>query len=355
MLAEALLAAFAAWCVWASFFRAAAPLRLPAGASHAVEDVAGVPSGVVRAGAFDAARPLLVVVLPGNPGQPLFYAATAVSLARAARARVCVLSHAGHCARAGARGFFDLPAQAAHALAGVRAEVRAAPRGAALVIVGHSIGAWLALEALRAPDLARARAVLWMPTLAHIARARKARALAPLLFCGRTLAGAAGAAAAALPLAAQRALVAAAALPRGAAPALVDATVALLSRRVAINALWMAADELRRVGAPDAAHGAAVGARCAALFVEGDAWNDHAGADAAAARALLPGARVVHDAREGHTHGFVLHAASAARVAARTAEWIDELLAGARAGAGGSPRPRAPSRAGGSRERAAKE
>jgi len=291
--------------------RARAPPALPAGAAHAVESIAGVPTSLVSAGAFDAARPLLIVILPGNPGNALFYSSTAVALARAARARVVVLGLAGHCALAGARGYFGLSAQAAHARAGVAAAVARAPRGAALVVVGHSIGAWLALEVLRDAAFARARAVLWMPAVAHIGAARAARALAPLIFCGRGAAAAAAAAAAALPRAAQLAL---------------------------------AAEELWSVRAPDAALGAAVGARVVALFAPRDPWNDHAGADAAAARRFLPGARVMLDGpEEGTTHAFVLQPAVAARVAARTAEWIRE-------GAGrASPRARSAARGAGAR------
>jgi hypothetical protein len=304
--------------------RRCAPL-LPVGVVH---KLAAASDGLVAAYTLtkeSASSPPehLIVIIPGNPGQPLFYADTAIALSSFVRdARVVVLSHAGHCALAGARGYFDLAAQRQHALAGVRAAVRDAPKGVSLTLIGHSIGGWIVIDLLREREFSGARALLWMPTLAHIGASRNGQRLGPLLFYGRTVTGAVAAALSACPLWLQR-LAALAYLPRGTASAstAVDAVLAIVSRSVAVNALYMAADELARLREPDALHCARVGARASAIFARGDAWNDHALADAAAASALLKGARVVH-AAEGTAHGFVLHAEQSVHVAKLSAELI---------------------------------
>lgn len=308
------------WIIFAFSRRSRCSPLLPFGLVHSLSDTA---SYTLTKDNVSSPLEHLIVIIPGNPGQPLFYADAATALSSFMRhARIVVLSHAGHCALAGARGYFDLAAQRQHALAGVRAAVRDAPKGVSLTLIGHSIGGWIAIDLLRERELSAARALLWMPTLAHIGTSRNGQRLRPLLFYGRTITGAVAAVLAACPLWLQR-LAALAYLPRGAARAstAVDAVLAIISPSVAVNALYMAADELARVHEPDAQHCARIGARTSAIFARGDAWNDHPLADAAATRALLKGARVVH-AAEGTAHGFVLHADQSVHIAEITADLI---------------------------------
>lgn len=308
------------WCTFASCVRARLSPAIPPGVSLNVEVIGSNPTSIVRAGVIDSR---LIIIIPGNPGQALFYATIARALSIYARARVVVLSLAGHCAVANGGGYHDLAAQRAHVLSCVRQLVAAAPTGATVTLIGHSIGGWLALDLLRESDLRAARVVLWMPTLAHIAASRDGVRLSPLLHYGRAATGVAAAVLGAAPRWLQR-FIAGRFVPSVGASShsLADAILSLFSTRVAVNALFLAADELRVLHEPDFVHGAAVASRVAAIFAPGDPWNDHAGADAAAAERLLPGACIVVEG--GLSHSFVLNAGQVDKVAKITAQFIDE-------------------------------
>ena len=145
---------------------AKSPLRmasLPA-ATPSVELVQNVPTDVYRvpSPAPPSAPQRHVVLVPGNPGQPGFYARAAAELSVALCASVCVVGLAGHreAPRAGlaATARFTLPEQVAHVSAFLGAESEARMRGPStqreLVVVGHSIGAYIGHEACATAKLA---------------------------------------------------------------------------------------------------------------------------------------------------------------------------------------------------------
>lgn len=140
-------------------------------ASHQVRLVGGLAAETV--GSFDAAgsdaTPLRVCVVPGNPGVAAYYAdfVDALQLELGPSASVCGESlrcalppcaprlTLGHAAALGLLGHsrqplhartFDLEEQVAHT---VRFVDESTADGTRLVLCGHSIGAWLALRALR--------------------------------------------------------------------------------------------------------------------------------------------------------------------------------------------------------------
>ena len=291
--------------------------QLPYEDSLDVTSVEGHPTTMFHAG--DARSSNLIIIFPGNPGAPLFYADLALRLAKQADARVTVVGYVGHARTTpSARSYLNLREQTAHAIACAQRAVKMAPPYARVVVAGHSVGAYIALESLRVLP-SNTRAALWAPTLAHIGRSANAASLHCLMFHGRTALGAAALILSILPPRMRR-FVASLYLPRGVSPLTLAAADSILARRAAVSALYMAADEMETIRETDAAHARAVGGRVLAIFAKHDAWNGP-GADAlAATQAFGPGADVrVDDELE---HGFVLHAEQTQRVIDATAEWL---------------------------------
>lgn len=312
-LVEALLLAFAS----------APPAADPAAPRlERTEHVSGMPSETLLFGDVASCASLLVV-FPGNPGAPLFYTDVCASLFSAApqgSLAVAVVGYAGHSAGSHAVNFrvHGLAAQVAHGVAAARALAGAAPRGCRLLLAGHSIGAHVALAAARSGlPRAVARTLLWFPTVHHIGRSPNGVALLPLMKYGRLPLAAAAGALACLPRC-TRAAVARWRLPH-ASPAVVAAALTLLHPAVPVNALWMALEEMEQVKAVEPCAGDNV----VAYFGDGDPWNSPG--DAAEVARALPRARVLQ-CREGHPHGFVLDARSAARVAELSWGWLRDVV-----------------------------
>ncbi|KAM9708352.1 lipid droplet-associated hydrolase isoform 3-T4 [Menidia menidia] len=204
---------------------------------------------------------LLVLVIPGNPGVVGFYRTfmETLYLELGGRHPVWAVSHAGHCnppdhmdiledggGWAGPPDPLGLDGQVRHKLAFVR---RALPAGAGLLLIGHSIGCWVALEMLRrAPRLPLRRALLLFPTIQHMAHTPQGRLMTPLLVHVRYLAYLPVFLLSLLPAAARAALVRLA-LGRMATqdPWTVGAAVELLSGDCAANALYLGGQEMKRV------------------------------------------------------------------------------------------------------------
>jgi hypothetical protein len=286
--------------------------------------VPGAPSETLLFG-DPATCSRLLVVFPGNPGAPLFYLDVCAHIFRCAAPggglAVAVVGYAGH--SAGSHGLLPavhgLQAQVAHGIAAARALAAASPRGCRLLLAGHSIGAHVALAAARAGlPRAVARTVLWFPTIHHIGRSPNGVALLPLMKYGRGVLAAAAGVLACLP---RRARVAVARwrLP-AASPSTVAAALTLLHPAVPVNALWMALQEMEEVLAVEPFPGENV----VAYYGEGDPWNSPG--DVAEVGARLPRATLLQ-CKEGHPHGFVLDARSAARVAELTWGWIKDAAA----------------------------
>ena len=310
---------------------------------------------VVSAGAPARSARALVLVFPGNPGAPAFYATFVAALAARGAARgvrVACVGHASHSAlTASARGL-DLRAQLAHKLAFVRLALRESPAAArrgALVLVGHSVGAYMALEAAAelgvrpgpgpgpgATAGAIAGVAALFPTLEHIGETPRGRALAPL-FTAPGLALVALLAWLLRRLAPEvllRWFAGACVLPRGAGARAAAAAADLVHEHVARNALLLARHEMREIGAMRAAARSAaraLGSRLLCYFAPGDGWNREG--DAERTRAMFPLGRVVL-CSGGHTHSFVMRPESVEAMAAEAWAAADRALAAADEGGG---------------------
>jgi dienelactone hydrolase len=318
-----------------------------------VVDIAGVRTELQvfegGSGATGAPR-TIVVIFPGNPGAVDFYSTFASTLqklsASAAAAQslsspspevaVVTVGHASHSSRTATRTRFDLAQQVSHK-ASVVAHLLSLEPGARLVLVGHSVGAYMALEVARTlpPDALRA-AVLLFPTVMHIGATVNGTKLLPLFRFGRGVAWVAAAVVALLPSFLQRRLVSAVGLPKGTDPMAVDATLSLLHPEVAYNALWMALHEMREIVALDEAHARRLQDKLKFYFAQEDGWVRPS--DPATLRRVLPGAAFV-ECDEGHKHAFVLRPESVRRVAEVTWGWVQEAMGGGegRGGRGTSP------------------
>ena len=115
---------------------------------------------------------VLVLIICGNPGQPLFYESfmTHLHAALGGRATVQCVAHAGHTGRFKWHTYLDLERQVAHKVAFVRDLLRNRPPTTRLVLVGHSVGAYICLHLLRefAPRVLRCFQLF--PTVANIGR-----------------------------------------------------------------------------------------------------------------------------------------------------------------------------------------
>ena len=112
----------------------------------------------------DSPPKLYIIFTPGNPGEPGFYKSYADSLCRRLDAKVIINGLAGHCTRGSAQRLrgtpdagrkFGTEQQVDHVAARARHWVDAANRAnVPALLIGHSIGAFLTLEAALAewPD-----------------------------------------------------------------------------------------------------------------------------------------------------------------------------------------------------------
>jgi len=119
------------------------------------------------------------VFVPGNPGVASFYASTAQALADKLGARAAVVGYRGHSVAPllPPTAAFGLAEQVEHITSFIEAELAT---GDEVVVIGHSIGAWIALEAVRrAETLRRVAAFIGlMPYLqTETEQARKVSAL----------------------------------------------------------------------------------------------------------------------------------------------------------------------------------
>lgn len=142
------------------------------------EDIGGVPATTVRL--LSPSPEALVLVIPGNPGIATLYTPLAEQIvARAGgRVSVAVAGHAGHVpAHPAPGGFFTLAQQLAHH----RAFLATLPPAPVVHVVGHSIGAWLALSVLDGiPEPQRGRGFLLFPTIERMAVTPAGRSMSPL-------------------------------------------------------------------------------------------------------------------------------------------------------------------------------
>jgi len=143
-------------------------LRVPPKPSVTVVDVAGEPTEVIEtfegedgglggSETSSAAPDLDVVIFPGNPGSALFYIPYMQSLHATlkkdfGRVRCRAVSHLGHSRDIYKAAFYTLEDQVVHKqrfLEKVYSGEKGDKAGSSLLVVGHSIGGFMALEAVK--------------------------------------------------------------------------------------------------------------------------------------------------------------------------------------------------------------
>lgn len=287
----------------------------------------------------------IVFVIPGNPGSTRWYLGfmdhvlatvqAELGAEEAASTAVVALGHIDHSAACfadgRAAGLFAgtwygmlpgsacLSSQLRHKRLALHALLAHAPPSARVVVMGHSIGAWMAMQLTADAELTRRidSAALLFPTVAHIGSAPNGRAMWPLFEYAQPLAVAATAALAAAPNAVAGALLGGQVQP-DAHQHLHDALAALVHPGVAHAALhmsWHEMVDLREVPW----YVRAVGEKLHAYFGVGDGWNRWG--EAAWFMEAVPGAHVRIDDR-GYKHAFVMDEDAAADVAQTVTSWV---------------------------------
>jgi len=146
--------------------------------SVCTEEISGVPVTTVRVLVPDPDA--LILIIPGNPGIATLYTPLARQLVAQCGGRVsaAVAGHAGHVpGHPAPGGFFSLADQLAHH----RAFLATLPPAPVIHVVGHSIGAWLALSVLDGlPVAARGRGFLLFPTIERMAVTPAGRRMSPM-------------------------------------------------------------------------------------------------------------------------------------------------------------------------------
>ncbi|GBE77816.1 hypothetical protein SCP_0106980 [Sparassis crispa] len=127
----------------------------------------------------------VLVFIPGNPGLVDFYTPFLTAIHDASEGKIPILAHAhiGH-----TPGFtilhdppkFGLTAQVVSAIEAVDAVERTFGETTQVVVAGHSIGSWIALQVLKARPDTVSSVLLLFPTIAHIANTPNGRVLSPL-------------------------------------------------------------------------------------------------------------------------------------------------------------------------------
>ncbi|XP_061478673.1 lipid droplet-associated hydrolase [Rhineura floridana] len=136
---------------------------------------------------------LLFLVIPGNPGLAGYYRTFIQTLYSGLNRQypVWVVSHAGHCKVPHGMEMmeetdvnklddvFGLEGQIKHKLNFLRKNV---PKDVKLVLVGHSIGCYIALEMMKhEPELEILRSMLLFPTIERMAQSPQGKFMTPLL------------------------------------------------------------------------------------------------------------------------------------------------------------------------------
>lgn len=272
----------------------------------------------------------VVVFFPGNPGTPHFYTdfLGAHHAHSGGRAHVYCIGHSGHSVATVRRPAATLRDQLAHKHAALRHVLARHPVDTRVVLGGHSVGAFCAMDALHSassvvPPERIAQVWLLFPTLTHIVDTPNGRKLLPIFTYYRPAAWLATAAICMLPRPLRVALLRLGIpqLPPGESDALAAAE-SLLHPHVAYSALTMALHEMREIRDMAPHHAAALRAveeRVVLYFAAEDGWVSPA--SAAAVSAALPRARTIN-CTEGHQHAFVLHPRSNEHLAAASWEWL---------------------------------
>ncbi|GAA5909021.1 hypothetical protein JCM6882_004970 [Rhodosporidiobolus microsporus] len=296
------------------------------------------------------ATKLILVFIPGNPGLVSYYRFFLTSLRAALPSplrestEMYALGHLGHSTSPGAGGKGFKPQEQASLEEQVEDKIRFVDElkkqhafgeegGAKVVLLGHSIGAWVGLQILKTrPTLIHALHMLF-PTISHMAQTPNGRTLSPL-FSSWTLRPVfySTSALSYLPTALTSRLVS---LLTGHSGSGAEVTTQLVSSpSTVVAALTMAREELASVTALDAHLVSDVAEKLWVYYAaEGvDKWVTEEAVrevEDAVERTLGRQGREkrVRRCREGMPHAFVLDEAHSASLARKCATWITEDLA----------------------------
>nr|XP_028578171.1 lipid droplet-associated hydrolase [Podarcis muralis] len=161
--------------------------------------VYGMATQVIKCGPWKdlwkrkSAPKALLLVIPGNPGLPGYYRAFLKKLYSCLNQQypVWVVGQAGHCKLPQGMKMieetdvnklndgFGLRGQIEHKLSFIRKNV---PKDVKLVLIGHSIGAYMIIEMMkRAQDVEILRSLLLFPTVERMAESPQGKIMTPLL------------------------------------------------------------------------------------------------------------------------------------------------------------------------------
>ncbi|KAL0951434.1 hypothetical protein HGRIS_008127 [Hohenbuehelia grisea] len=125
----------------------------------------------------------IILFIPGNPGLVEFYIPflSAIHVKdKSGRLAILAHSHIGHTpgvARGDSIEYFTLPFQVKSALEAFDAVKSTYGRETSVVLIGHSVGSWVALQILKARGLEVTGLFLLFPTISHIASTPNGRSL----------------------------------------------------------------------------------------------------------------------------------------------------------------------------------
>lgn len=112
----------------------------------------------------------VLVMIPGNPGHPSFYIEYMNALHTATRYPSAIIGHTGHSPRTSTKYLFSHFQQAHHKVKALQ-KLRERYPSASFTLLGHSIGAWISMEALKHVDPDWIGQVINLfPTVHHIGR-----------------------------------------------------------------------------------------------------------------------------------------------------------------------------------------
>lgn len=273
--------------------------------------------------------PVFFVMLPGNPGAPSCYERFLSVIADRTASyeapfHILTIGHAGHTVDTATSTRYSLSQQLEHKRL-ILSRILFRYPTAKFILAGHSIGAYMVTELMRAlPPSSVLQGICLTPTLSHIGRSANGVKLTPLFRYGKELAWLAVSGIAALPTAAQRAVLTYFVKEAAEDEHTLKSLMPLVHPHVPVNALQMALHEMQEVGALDEAHITQHADKLVFFFAQKDDWV--ADSDADAIERLCGGRSKVVRCAEGHTHAFVLSAHSSERLGLQTWGWISEAL-----------------------------
>ncbi|CAH1772983.1 unnamed protein product [Owenia fusiformis] len=221
--------------------------------------VLGVPTHVLQYGTLGDSVESLVLIIPGNPGVPDFYAEYMEIIYKGLGEKVPVwaVAHAGHVpAPKQYKGQYDpvgnpftLEGQTQHKVAFIQEHI---PKNLNLVLIGHSIGCQIIIEIMkRLPKWNIIKSYLLFPTIERMAVSPQGQYATPLLRYARWLAYPLTLAASYLPKSLQEGIIRKYMSQRNVPECTIKGALCLFDAACQQNSMYMANDEMQLVREPD--------------------------------------------------------------------------------------------------------